>query len=144
MRIEAPLNGGCHCGAIRYRARAVFDAGYCHCLICRRTSGVPVLAWANIPAEAFELLSGAPVAYAASDRGARHFCGTCGSGLYWAGVGEPYVSLSLGTLDDPEAVRPQVHICAADKLRWFDIADALPRYPFSTLPHPDKRGDDRE
>ncbi len=39
MRIDGPLEGGCHCGAIRYRASAVFDAGYCHCSICRRISG---------------------------------------------------------------------------------------------------------
>jgi hypothetical protein len=139
MRIAGPLEGGCHCGAVRYRVSAVFDAGYCHCSICRRISGSAALTWANIPAEAFELLRGEPRAYATSDRGARYFCEICGSGLYWAGEGEPFVSVGLGTLDDPEAVRPLVHIFGADKLSWFETADTLPLYPAGSLPHPDQR-----
>jgi hypothetical protein len=38
------LTGGCVCGAVRYRIDAMpFDAGYCHCTLCRRSSGSPVL-----------------------------------------------------------------------------------------------------
>lgn len=139
MQIKGPLEGGCHCGAIRYRVTAVFDAGYCHCSICRRISGSAVMAWANAPAEAFALLRGSPRAHATSERGARHFCGDCGSGLYWAADGEPYVSLGLGSLDDPEAVRPVVHVCYADKVSWFETADSLPRFPTNAAPHPDDR-----
>jgi hypothetical protein len=42
------LTGGCHYQAIRYEVESIFDAGYCHCSICRKLSGAPVLAWANI------------------------------------------------------------------------------------------------
>ena len=46
--------GGCLCGALRYRLDAApLDIGYCHCSMCRRSTGAPVLAWACIPAAAF-------------------------------------------------------------------------------------------
>ena len=40
------LDGGCLCGAVRYAALGPpVDAGYCHCRICQRSSGTPVLTW---------------------------------------------------------------------------------------------------
>jgi hypothetical protein len=138
--MDKALEGGCLCGQIRYRITEVFDAGWCHCSICRRLSGSAALAWANVPTASFELLQGAPLAYAASDRGSRRFCGTCGSGLFWAEDGGAFVSFGIGTLDDPQAVRPRAHICYADKLSWFETADDLPRYLDNRLPHPEERG----
>jgi hypothetical protein len=140
MRITGPIEGGCFCGAIRFRIGAVFDAGYCHCSICRRMTGAPMAAWANVPADQFERLQGTPKAHATSGRGRRYFCGDCGSALFWAEDGGPYVSVGLGVLDDPEAVRPAVHMCQADRLSWFEVMDDLPRYPDNRLPHPDRRG----
>ncbi|HEX6636422.1 MAG TPA: hypothetical protein VF033_02095 [Steroidobacteraceae bacterium] len=48
--MSAGLEGGCACGAVRYRlASAPFDAGYCHCEVCRRSSGAPVSpAWFDV------------------------------------------------------------------------------------------------
>jgi len=37
--------------------------------------------------------------------------------------------VTLASLDDPEAVRPSHHIWTASRIGWFDVADALPRYP---------------
>ena len=38
--------GGCLCGAIRYRITgAPVEALYCHCRMCRRAHGAPVVAW---------------------------------------------------------------------------------------------------
>ncbi len=56
------------------------------------------------------------------------------------GGSDGLVSFSIATLSDPTAVAPRVHMCVADELPWFAIADELPRFPGSTLPHPDKRG----
>ena len=89
MRIDAPLDGGCFCGSIRYRIGAVFDAGYCHCSICRRMSGAPAFAWLNAPAELFEILQGKPKAFGTSPRGQRYFCGDCGGAVFWAEDGGP-------------------------------------------------------
>ena len=41
------LEGGCHCGAIRYGfgARRSMHA-LCHCSDCRRHAGAPMVGWA--------------------------------------------------------------------------------------------------
>src|SRR6267378_1864569 len=43
------FEGGCFCGEIRYRAKSVFDSGYCHCSMCRRFTGCPALTWFSVP-----------------------------------------------------------------------------------------------
>jgi hypothetical protein len=56
-----PLDGGCLCGRIRYRLTAApFDAGYCHCTLCRRASGAPTLAFATVPLADLQWLRGEP------------------------------------------------------------------------------------
>jgi hypothetical protein len=37
------LGGGCPCDAVRFEITEVFDAGYCHCNRCRKSTGAPVL-----------------------------------------------------------------------------------------------------
>lgn len=38
--------GGCRCGAIRYRITGEpLSAGFCHCRMCQRAAGAPVVAW---------------------------------------------------------------------------------------------------
>lgn len=131
--------GGCLCGAIRYEIHAVFDAGYCHCSRCRKGTGGAVLAWAHINGGDFNLVKGKPGRYRSSDAGDRCFCPICGSPLYFEGRNAAYYSVNLGTLDDPDAIRPQIHMCIESKLPWLAISDDLPRVEGNTLPHPDKR-----
>ena len=77
------------CGRLRYAARDPIDAGYCHCRMCQRSSGAPVLAWVSFPVAAFAWEAGAPSVYQSSDRGQREFCPSCGTQLvfrdnmYW-------------------------------------------------------------
>ena len=56
MLYRGTYQGGCFCGAIRYAFLDVFVAGYCHCSICRRMSGAPVIAWVNTPRASFRVL----------------------------------------------------------------------------------------
>lgn len=130
--------GGCACGAIRYRFDTYADAGFCHCTLCRRASGAPVMAYANVPAGAFELLSGAPAEYAATDRGVRGFCAACGTGLYYRDH-DGVCSINLGSLDAPAAIRPQVHIWVASQLPWMKAADLLPAFEGTAAPAPERK-----
>lgn len=125
------LEGGCHCGALRYRITAPpIDTGYCHCRICQRTTGAPVLAWTHVPIEAFDVTQGRPVVYKSSPWGERHFCGACGTQLLYRDSEAPKtLDINVGSLDDPEAVTPDYHIFTASRIGWFEVADKLPRHP---------------
>jgi hypothetical protein len=127
--------GGCHCGAVRYEVEGEpARSGLCHCTDCRRHAGAPMVAWAVFPQDRFRLLQGAPVEYASSEHGRRHFCPSCGTGLFYtnelifAGV----VDIQTATLDDPAAFPPTEQIQVADRIAWMEHAHALPaheRYP---------------
>ena len=145
--MKTPLEGGCLCTAVRYRVRSVFDAGYCHCSICRRVHGVPALTWFNVPEQDFELLRGEARGFRSSEFFTRYFCPACGTHVYGTDarppqpkVGARLVSLAIGTLDEPEEVRPTIHEWYADRVSWFEVKDTLPRVEDGKLPHPTARG----
>jgi hypothetical protein len=129
-RGDLGLMGGCACGEVRYRlATAPFDAAYCHCQTCRRISGAPVLAYASVPTGAFILLAGAPRSHRSSSFGTRTFCPACGTHLTMQVDDQPdVVDFTLASLDDPAAVEPAFHIWFGSRVRWFDVADAKPRF----------------
>ena len=58
--VTMPISGGCFCGAIRWEGSNVFDAGYCHCSICRRMSGAPVFSFVHFREGDFRLTKGSP------------------------------------------------------------------------------------
>jgi hypothetical protein len=133
------VTGGCHCGAIRFEIVSgdIMQTGYCHCSICRRISGAPVNAWVAVPLAALRV-SGDAATYRSSAWGHRAFCRACGSQLWFAPDDGDYVTLNATGFDDPEArlLQPTVHIFEADRLRWFQVADTLPRLP-GTFPADD-------
>lgn len=130
MAETEPVEGGCHCGAIRYRITGeLIDAGYCHCDICRQTSGAPMLAWASFPVQNFEYVEGRPTIYRSSEWGQREFCGACGTQMCYRESADPEtVDVNVGSLDDPELFEPEYHVYTANQLDWLEIDDDLPRY----------------
>jgi len=132
-------DGGCLCGAVRYRIDSIFDVVYCHCTICRKTSGGPVFLAVIVQAPDFHLLKGELAQYRSSNGGRRGFCSRCGSQISFTAPDWPYVSISHGSLDAPEHVLPRIHQWTQSALSWFKIADDLPRVPDGQLPHPDLR-----
>jgi len=128
---QAVLRGACHCGALRYEAsEPPIDTGYCHCTVCRRTTGAPVLAWASVPVASFRYVLGTPAIYHSSTWGHREFCARCGAQICYRQTNDARsVDLNVGSLDEPERCPPQMHIYHADRIEWFETADALPRHP---------------
>ena len=124
------LSGGCLCGALRYETNAApTQTGYCHCTLCQRSSGAPVLAFATIPFDNFVLMQGNPKRYASSEHGERWFCARCGTQIAYCEQNNPAnVDINLGSLDNPESAPPQCHIYESSRIRWFQIDDDLPRY----------------
>ena len=76
--------GHCHCGAIRYEVEGEANwSALCHCADCRRHAGAPVVGWAAFPESSLRVIEGRPKVYHSSEHGRRHFCGDCGTGLFY-------------------------------------------------------------
>lgn len=121
--------GGCLCGAVRYRLRRppVWTA-LCHCESCRRAASAPVVAWMGFEA-ADVIWSGDRQFYKSSDIATRSFCPTCGAQLSFQSINWPgEIHLYAATLDNPEQYRPQLHCHHAEHLEWLTVADDLPHF----------------
>ncbi len=129
MTEERVFIGGCLCGQLRYEARDPIDAGYCHCRLCQRSSGAPVLAWASFPTASFCFTKGEPATYPSSARGRREFCTSCGTQIAFRGTPAPSrVDVNIASLDDPASIEPEYHIWVGSRVPWLQIDDDLPRY----------------
>ncbi len=118
------LEGGCACGAIRYRlAAAPMIVHACHCRDCQRVSGSAFVV--NLWIErAHVRATGMPASHRLrGGSGKPHevfFCPTCGTYVWSRYHGAPGDGLFVraGTLDDQSAVAPDVHIFTRTKLPW--------------------------
>ncbi len=98
--------GGCLCGAVRYRARlACATFGACHCDDCRRWTGGALMTVRTEPGDVrFESAERLGV-YRSSEWAERGFCTVCGSCLFYRitlteGPHAGSLHLAVGTLDD--------------------------------------------
>lgn len=131
------MQGGCHCGAIRYSVEgAPRTHALCHCTDCRRHAGAPMVSWAMFPREAVKIEKGAVKIYKSSEHGRRHFCPECGTGLFYTNeqVLPGIIDVQSATLDDPDAVAPKAHIQVAERIGWMASAHELPAFDRYT-PH---------
>ncbi|MGD1929935.1 MAG: GFA family protein [Leptolyngbyaceae cyanobacterium] len=127
--LTTTLTGGCLCGAVRYRStKPLIDAGYCHCKICQKSCGAPVVAWVSVPQRGFAFTQGTPTEYASSAQGRRHFCPTCGTQLTFTRTDSHAMDITVTTLDQHSAIVPEYHIWTAHQAPWLTITDDLPRY----------------
>jgi hypothetical protein len=124
-------NGGCACGAVRYEAGgSPSHETICHCALCRRASGAPLVAWATFPSADLRLLQGVPATFRSSPRAVRSFCARCGTQLFFRSDGAPgEVDVTIASLDDPEGVRPRDHTFVGSRLSWIHLADGLLEHP---------------
>jgi len=118
---ETIFEGGCLCGAVRYRATSAPVRGViCHCSMCRRHSGAPALAFVHFPAQSFTWLKGEPALYRSSKSAERGFCSTCGSTLSMhEEVLADRVLVSVGSLDEPARVHVDDHVWTQDRISWL-------------------------
>jgi hypothetical protein len=109
----------------------------CHCRECQRLTGTAFALNAMVEADRVELLAGAPevvLTPSTSGRGQKIArCPQCQVAVWsnYAGAGDAVHFLRVGTLDDPGALPPDIHIYTASKQPWVVIppdARAVPEY----------------
>jgi hypothetical protein len=122
------LAGGCTCRAVRYRmTTAPIIVHCCHCRWCQRETGASFALNAVIEADRVVVDSGAPelvVTPTASGKGQKiRRCPTCKVAVWshYAGGGEAFSFIRVGTLDEPDRLPPDLHIFTASKQPWVAL-----------------------
>ena len=127
--------GGCACGASRYKLTAApLIVNACHCRDCQRLTGSAFVVniWIErcfVEADHARLRS--VMLTAGSGKAHEVFsCPECGTALwskYHAAPGDT-VLLRAGTLDDPTAIKPDVHIWTRSKQPWLPLPSGVPSF----------------
>ena len=129
----AMLTGRCLCGRCSYEIEGdPVIVAHCHCLDCQRLSGAGHTTGAMFPEQRVRLV-GALSSYAtvseAGNTVTRLFCGTCGSPLFGKNTGMPgFMTVSVGTLDAPDGLTPQVSVFARTRRRWDVMDTTIPTF----------------
>ncbi len=127
------LQGGCACGAVRYELLAKpMRVHCCHCSNCQRQTGSAFVLNAIIETSLIKRLRGRPEPVAVPRAHAPHDiyrCRKCKVAV-WSDYGRrPQIRfVRVGTLDDPSALKPDMHIYTRAKLPWVKLPQGTPAF----------------
>ena len=121
------MQGGCDCGGVRYRIKASpMIVHCCHCRWCQRETGSAFVINALVETSALDVtgqtvMVDTPSASGKGQKIAR--CPKCHVALWshYPQAGSALAFVRAGTLDDPSAVTPDVHIFTSTKLPWVTL-----------------------
>ena len=130
------FEGGCTCRSVRYRmtSRPLF-VHCCHCRWCQRETGASFALNAMIESDRVTLLQGEPEAIdtpSNSGKGQKIVrCPTCHVAVWshYAGAGDKLKFIRVGTLDNPDAMPPDIHIFTSTKQPWVVLPPGTPAVP---------------
>ena len=127
------IDGGCTCGKLRYRiTEPPLFVHCCHCRWCQRETGASFALNAMIEADRVELVCGEPeiiVTPSLSGKGQKIArCPKCRIAVWsnYAGSGDRFRFVRVGTLDMPDALPPDVHIFTMSKQPWVVLPPDVP------------------
>jgi hypothetical protein len=130
------FEGGCTCRAIRYRMMSrPLIVHCCHCRWCQRETGTAFALNAVIEGIRVEDLSGAPetvLTPSQSGKGQKIVrCPTCRVAVWshYGAAGDAMRFMRVGTLDDPDAMPPDVHIYTSSKQPWVVLPAGARAFP---------------
>ncbi|MET3898639.1 hypothetical protein ABIB57_002588 [Devosia sp. UYZn731] len=132
---EFPVEGGCQCGAVRYRLTGAPLGVYnCHCKDCQRFSGAGWAMSMPVARERVELISGTLNAYdsvADSGRVVRMLsCSRCNTRVWNEPLSAPaMLVLRPGTLDDISWVVSVGNIWTESAAPWAPIDPRQVHFP---------------
>ncbi len=128
-----PCEGGCSCGELRYRVESEpLFTHCCHCLNCQRQTGSAFVINLLIEADRVKVLTGAsePVQVPRDDGSTQtiYRCPRCQIAAFSRYSRPDVLFVRGGTLDDPSAVAPDVHIYTRSKLDWVALPESVPAF----------------
>lgn len=133
-----PLTGRCHCGGVTFDLARARGSVYCHCSICRRTSGAPFIAAVTVKPNDAEVRCADGVEltpYASSSYLTRHRCSRCGAAIFNAirmESGLAFDNFMVALVDNAQAPHPTHHIYYAERI--LDLDDGLPKFDAFGMP----------
>jgi hypothetical protein len=128
--------GGCTCRLVRYRLlSAPMFVHCCHCRWCQRETGASYALNALIETGRVILTAGeveyiqTPSASGKGQKIAR--CPGCRIAVWshYAGAGDAIAFVRVGTLDNPDLLRPDIFIYTASKQPWVLLPPGIPAVP---------------
>ena len=120
----APLDGGCLCGRVRYRATPDHrDGYYCHCRMCQLAFGNTRAAYFNLRRSEVQWLAEPPRYFTSSKIARRGFCPHCGTPLSFEFLDSERMDLAVGSLDDPSAMKPTEHFAVESRIAALNGPD---------------------
>ena len=130
MAKTAAREGGCNCGALRFRLTAEPLTAYlCHCHLCQKRTGSPFAMNVVFPATALEITAGEPFELprdlGGGLRSVSFLCGQCYSRLWTRRDGAAVVNVRGGALDDAGDLRPVAQLWTSSAQPWAVQADML-------------------
>ena len=135
--------GGCVCGALRYRVRGTpFRTTACHCTMCQKRTGSAFGIGAYFKDEEIEFLRGERKTFElrsdASGRWLRfEFCPNCGTQVTWTLEAMPGLrAVGLGTFDDPKWLTPNRFGWFGSGHPWVKVPEGVEVFEKSSLPPP--------
>lgn len=129
-------SGSCLCGAVRFEIAGTFEHFFlCHCRRCRKGTGSAHGANLFSTNARLTWLSGEDQVRTfalPSTRHVRSFCAACGAALPNVQMDGALLVTPAGSLDSALSIRPNAHICVADRADWDHDLEQAPA--FAALP----------
>ncbi len=121
------MTGGCQCGAVRYALYSEpTEPSICHCRMCQKAFGNYFAPFAGVPMADLAWTRGKPGIFHSSELVERGFCRDCGTPLSFRYVNRDRISVSIGSLDEPARIRPDIQHSIESRLPAFLELHTLP------------------
>lgn len=129
--LSIAVTGSCLCRQVQYEAKLRPGAGACHCGMCRKWAGGPLMSVHAIGQVTFT--GGENIStFSSSEWAERGFCKHCGSGLFYHLLPQPKVPegeyiLSAGTVTDQSVLIFDHEVFVDHAPGWYRFADEAER-----------------
>ncbi len=115
--------GSCLCGSVQFIAAAMNRKfGACHCAMCRKWTGGPLMNVVCGPDVTFNGEEFIGI-YESSQWAERGFCKKCGSGLFYKIKGSNPYHIPIGLFDSFEEITFKLQVCIDKKPEYYRFSN---------------------